>query len=462
VGSDEAVSTYLEWAASTRDIDAVVPPNSVCSKSITPQCLLGLYNVHYGASANNSKLAYASFLDQYARYADLGIFETSIAPYAAGKNFSVIEFAGGLNDQGSPNSSIEANLDNQYTISVGYPVPVTEFSTAGCGPLIPDPNEAAGSCGNEPYADFLNGILALPNSQLPQTLSISYGEDEQTWPLAEATAVCNNFMKLGARGVSIMFSSGDSGPGAICEDNTGSRSIFTPNFPASCPYVTTVGATQNVAPERVAGFSGGGFSNYFAQPTYQTGAVASYLAKSAGSRFAQYFNKTGRAYPDVAAQGVNFMIVDKGAPTAVGGTSASSPTFAGVVALLNSARASKGIAPLGFLNPFLYRQAAAFNDITVGTSVGCSAGKVINGAGFAATTGWDAATGLGTPDFGKLLAAAAPAACNVGGVIANPSISTCAGAKATTVRMASQTTLVTSAKMRTTTVTGTKPTATSA
>ena len=105
-----------------------------CNTTITPQCLLELYNVHYKADPNNgNKVGYASFLQEYARYADLATFEQSYAPYAIGENFTVIEFNGGLNDQTSTEDSGEANLDNQYILSVGYPVPVTEFSTAGLG-----------------------------------------------------------------------------------------------------------------------------------------------------------------------------------------------------------------------------------------------------------------------------------------------------------------------------------------
>ena len=459
IGSDNAVATFMEWVASLDDPLSsltTVPSDVVCSQSITPQCILGLYNVHYGAK-KNTKLAYGSFLNEFARYKDLASFESTIAPYASGANFSVTQFNGGGNDQSSSSDSTEANLDNQYLIGVGYPIPVTEYSTAGCGPIVPDQDEAAGSCGNEPYSDFVTALSKLSDSQLPQTLSISYGEDEQTWPKAEATQICNEFMKLGARGVSIMFSSGDSGPGATCENNDGTKQQFVPAFPAGCPYVTTVGATHQVKPEVVASFSGGGFSNYFAQPSYQKTAVAGYI-KALNGQFSKYYNASGRAYPDVAAQGVNFLVVDKGTTEPVSGTSASSPTFAAIIALLNSARASSGLAPLGFLNPLVYNNTAAFNDITSGSSSGCSSGKTISGAGFKAVTGWDAATGVGTPDFGKLLAVVAPKQCNVGGVIANPSSSTCANAAAqSTVSVGSKTTLAT-VKTASTTKMVTKPT----
>ncbi|KAK7470305.1 hypothetical protein VKT23_001736 [Stygiomarasmius scandens] len=108
-------------------------------------------------------------------------------------------------------------------------------------------------------------------------------------------------------------------------------------------------------------------------------------------------SRYGRAAPDVAAQGRRFRVWVSGQPISVGGTSASSPTFAGVVALLNDARIAKGLPSLGFLNPLLYSKGLdAFNDITIGNNPGCGT------QGFNSTVGWDPVTGLGTPDFQKL------------------------------------------------------------
>ena len=147
--------------------------------------------------------------------------------------------------------------------------------------------------------------------------------------------------------------------------------------------LTSVGSTQGNTPETAAQFSSGGFSNVFARPDYQTTAVQTYLS-ALGSTNAGLFNTTGRAYPDVSTQGVNFAVNIAGTFEAVSGTSASSPTFASVVALLNDQRLNAGKKPLGFLNPLLYSSAAAaFNDITSGNNPGC------NTTGFPALTGWD-------------------------------------------------------------------------
>lgn len=282
-------------------------------------------------------------------------------------------------------------------------------------PLIPTLDNGYPST-NEPYLEFLNYVLNLSDSELPQTLTTSYGEEEQSVPQDFALKICNLFMQLGARGVSVLFSSGDSGPGGSCKSNVdNTTTTFLPTFPAGCPYVTSVGATTGSAPERAVSFSSGGFSIYHDRPAYQDDAVSAYLASINGT-YAGLFNATGRGIPDVAAQGSSFVVIDQDRSALLSGTSASSPTFAGVVALLNAARKSQGQSPLGFLNPWLYNNSAALLDITSGFSSGCSGaggGLPASGARWNATAGWDPVTGLGTPLFGELLAVAAPGVENV-------------------------------------------------
>jgi len=205
--------------------------------------------------------------------------------------------------------------------------------------------------------------------------------------------------------VTIFYSSGDFGVGGndktrnTCVTNDGKNTTsFLPAFPASCPYVTAVGGTTNLT-EVAVNFSGGGFSNYFPTPDYQKKAVESYL-KTIGSTYAGLYNNTGRGYPDVAALGTSFRIIYRGRDVSIGGTSASSPAFAGVISLVNDALIAKGRPPLGWLNPWLYSTGhAALNDITSGTNPGC------NTTGFAAGPGWDPVTGFGSPNFEKILAA---------------------------------------------------------
>lgn len=90
---------------------------------------------------------------------------------------------------------------------------------------------------------------------------------------------CRLFGQLGLRGVSVLFGSGDWGVGSgDCKAKDGSVQ-FVPIFPATCPFVTSVGGATGggILPEVAASFSGGGFSNIFARPNYQQQAVSSYL-----------------------------------------------------------------------------------------------------------------------------------------------------------------------------------------
>lgn len=216
---------------------------------------------------------------------------------------------------------MEANLDVQYAYPLSYPTPGYYYSTGGRGQLIPDldqPTQADNQ--NEPYLDFLHYILSLPDSDLPTTLTTSYGEDEQSVPEPYTNMTCSLFAQLGARGVSVLFSSGDTGPGSACQSNDGKNTTrLLPIFPAACPYVTSVGGTYHVQPEIAIGFSSGGFSDRFPRPAYQDAAVTTYL-NSIGDTFKGLYNPNGRGFPDVAAQGYNFTVVDAGAEIRVGGT----------------------------------------------------------------------------------------------------------------------------------------------
>jgi len=174
--------------------------------------------------------------------------------------------------------------------------------------------------------------------------------------------------------------------------------------------VTAVGgtdfATKNViGDEKAWAMGGGGFSNEFAIPSYQTTAVAAYKASADADLPPQkMWNNTGRGYPDVAALGGqqnSYCVATHGTFTGVAGTSAACPVFAGVIAKLNGLRLAAGKPALGFLNPFLYQNPTAFNDVTQGTN---NDGRSY---GFKAIKGWDAATGLGTPNFEALVKAVA-------------------------------------------------------
>lgn len=266
--------------------------------------------------------------------------------------------------------------------------------------------------------------MSLPDGVIPYVVSTSYDDDEQTVSIPYAVQACNLFAQLGARGVTVLFAAGDEGVGAdgYCYTNDGrNASTFLPEFPSTCPYVTAVGGTSGFSPEVAVDdmrfdppfTSGGGFSNYFARPAYQDAAVTAYL--EANNYFPNYtglFNASGRAIPDIAAQSQNFSTVWNATVAPVDGTSASTPTFSAIIALVNDALIAAGKPTLGFMNPWLYGGGyKAFNDILTGSSAGCDTD------GFPAGPGWDAVTGLGTPRFWDILAelGATPASSSGGG-----------------------------------------------
>lgn len=398
--------TGLDNAASSQSSGAniTVPGYGVtvdasCNNTTTVSCLKQLYNaIDYTPKASDKNaIALTGYLGQFANFADLQNFYEDQVPAAVNTSFDVVLINSGLNNQTLTAAGIEADLNVQFALGISFPTPGTFYSTGGSPPVIPD--AATPNSMNEPFLDWLDFILV--QHTIPQVISTSYGDDEQTVTMDYARRVCQGFAQLGARGVSLIFASGDAGVGGvnpnltqICLTNDGTNQTkFQPVFPASCPYVTTVGATNQI-PEIAADFSGGGFSNHFPRPLWQEAAVTKFLASIPNGTYVGLFNHSGRAYPDVSTHGTNFLVTWRGHLELVSGTSTSAPTFAAFVALLNDARLAAGKSALGFLSPLLYALGGAgLHDITVGNAPGCGT------LGFNATTGWDPVTGLGTPDF---------------------------------------------------------------
>jgi tripeptidyl-peptidase-1 len=214
-------------------------------------------------------------------------------------------------------------------------------------------------------------------------------------------------MKLGVRGMSILFASGDQG---ACGRSGCGRNGFNPDFPGASPYITTVGGTDFaqrsvLGDEKAWTTGGGGFSNTFPVPAYQATAVASYKTTAGASLPpASQWNHTGRGYPDIAAlagQQNPYCIAAGSQMIGIAGTSAACPVVAAIFARLNAERLATGGKQMGFLNPWIYQNGAtAFNDVSLGANDGGRKGQ-----GFPATKGWDAATGWGTPNYAEMVKA---------------------------------------------------------
>ncbi|EMR65696.1 putative tripeptidyl-peptidase 1 protein [Eutypa lata UCREL1] len=384
-----------------------------CNQAVTPECLRVLYKVGdtIADRGTGAILGIGGFLEQYAKHEALGRFFERFASYAIEQNFTTITIDGGLDDQEDiKHDDTEANLDIQYAAALGFDTDLRYYSTGGRGPLVPDLDQPdPEDVSNEPYLSLLTYMSDLPDDELPHTLSISYGEDEQSVPKSYAEKELHSHKETSS-----------SGPGSACQTNDGNTTTrFLPTFPAACPYVTAVGGTERVEPESAASFSSGGFSDIFDRPLYQSQAVKTYLTNLGPDHFQGLYNPQGRGFPDIAAQAVRYSVTNvRGTLQLVGGTSAAAPTIAGLVSLLNSARLKAGMPALGFLNPWIYAPDlhGAFTDITTGGSKGCNGRDlfsglptpVVPGAGWNATEGWDPVTGLGTPLFDRLLELAAP------------------------------------------------------
>ncbi|KIM91248.1 hypothetical protein PILCRDRAFT_1423 [Piloderma croceum F 1598] len=220
----------------------------------------------------------------------------------------------------------------QFGLGTTYPTPATFYSTGSRPPVTFDTSEPDVNT-NEPYLDWLNYMLSIPNPAL--TISCSYNDDEQTVPLSYARR------SPGAR-VSLLFASGESGveekdlnpTTQICFTNYG-RIItrYRPGFPSTCPFVTSVGETTGIH-ETAANFSGGGFSDYLSRMLPSKNTLT-----SSPKIFTEDFSigncddlyilartldpllNLRSAIPDVSAQAEGFRIFLKGRTGKIGGTS---------------------------------------------------------------------------------------------------------------------------------------------
>ncbi|KAG8221246.1 peptidase S8/S53 domain-containing protein [Butyriboletus roseoflavus] len=412
-----------------------------CDQYITPDCLRALYGLSDTpphATRSNS-FGIVEYTPESYLQSDLDNFFGNYSPCLYGKSPKMVSIDGGYAQTEYQNVSYygESDLDLQYAMDlVGPSQRVTLYQV---GDMVEgasfnnfldaiDGSYCTFEGGDDPTQDFaypdLNpggytGPEACGTVKPANVISTSYGYNEADLTPFYAARQCAEYAKLGLMGVTILYSSGDygvAGGGGLCLNPNGTQtangSIFNPSFPGTCPYITSIGATMIPTNSTVdepetacAGrvYSGGGFSNYFSMPDYQTSAVDHYLKNHHPNHPANIWNSTGmsRAFPDISANGVNYIVAIKGQLYNVSGTSCSSPVSGAIFTMINDARIAAGKSTIGFINPTIYSSAfaGAFNDITNGSNPGCGT------SGFNATTGWDPVTGLGTPNFPKLLAA---------------------------------------------------------
>ncbi|RPD61015.1 subtilisin-like protein [Lentinus tigrinus ALCF2SS1-7] len=408
-----------------------------CDSQITPNCLRALYDfVYVPLAPKKNTIGIVEYTPQAYVPTDLDLFFTNFSKSQLGQRPVMASIDGGTIDVGGSGFGYngESNLDLQYAMAlVGHKQNVTlyqvgdEVQGASFNNLLDaldgsfctyeggdDPNQDG--IYPDPYGGY-QGAEDCGTFSPAHIISTSYSYDEYELTPAYMERQCAEYAKLGLMGTTVLYSSGDYGVAAYsnnCLNPDGSVSsdgkIFAPAFPSTCPYVTSVGATQVnpgakvTDPESACAqviYSGGGFSNVFKMPDYQKSSVEKYLTKYPPPYSTDIYNATGsRAYPDLSANGANYVVAIQGEYYLVYGTSASSPVMAAILSGINDARLAIGKKPIGFINPTIYSSTfqKAFNDITNGTNPGCGT------AGFYAQPGWDPVTGVGTPNFPKLLA----------------------------------------------------------
>merc|ERR1711939_16456 len=213
-----------------------------------------------------------------------------------------------------------------------------------------------------PSFDFCHDLLTWASDVAaepthPYVVSLSYGSQKIDFCDATTrTRLSEDVQKLGAMGITVVIASGDDGSGGMSRQGSNNGKL-SPSFPASIPYALAVGSTffeSGLSGEEMATTqfgSGGGFSYDYDMPSYQSSAIKAYLAKDPKTGSSSYASN-GRASPDVALLGEKFaVVVGSGQTIAVGGTSASTPSWGAIISLLNEEclSASGGSKTLGFV-----------------------------------------------------------------------------------------------------------------
>ncbi|EEA24982.1 hypothetical protein TMatcc_008087 [Talaromyces marneffei ATCC 18224] len=460
-----------------------LPPDlQNCGVNITPTCIKAMYHLPTAkhSQPENAMGLYETY-DSFSQEDITLFFENYATNVPSGTKPNVISVDGGTAPVAPADvrNGGESDIDLDLAISLIYPQTVTVYQ-------VDDLPNSSGQTGEDGFLNtFLDSVdgsycdysaygikgdspgidASYPDSlaggytgkrecgtyNLTRVVSISYGEAEVYFPKAYLERQCNEILKLGLQGHTILVASGDYGvasfPGSNNDEfgclssDTQNGTIYNPDYPSGCPYITVVGATRLYPSDTVydaesamqvnltafniatgAGpteppydffATGGGFSNFFEPAFFQAEAVAEYLRKDLPYQKLPYYevndaasnigenggvyNRKGRGYPDVSANGAFLLTFVNQTQGTFFGTSLASPLFGAVVTLLNEERTAVGKGPIGFINPALYANPSILNDITNGSNPNCGSG------GFQASEGWDPVTGLGTPNYPRML-----------------------------------------------------------
>jgi kumamolisin len=352
--------------------------NRASTPSFTPPQVAALYNYPSNLTGSGQTVGIIELGGGYtasdlsAYFSELNITEPSV---------TAVSVDGGTNSPGSE-ADAEVMLDIEVVGSIAPGANIAVYFA---------PNTEQG------FTDAITDAVH-DTTYKPSVISISWGGPEDSWTQQAQTAMNAALQDAANLGVTVTVAAGDNGS----SDGDGDGKLHV-DFPASSPYTLACGGTTLVASgssissevvwndtSAQEGATGGGVSTVFNLPSYQSSANVPAQPET---------NFVGRGVPDVAGNAdpsTGYAVRVNGSDEVVGGTSAVAPLWAALIALMNQQLTT----PAGFLNPKIYPLGeSVFRDITTGNNDDSGLGY------YQAGTGWDACTGLGSPDGGALLAA---------------------------------------------------------
>ncbi len=330
-----------------------------------------------GLAVNGSGQTIGIVIDTFPSTTDLTSFWNQAGVSQSLGNVSMIQVVSGT----LPAPSGEESLDAEWTSGIASGAKIRIYAA----------RDLAFNHLDQCYQRILND---LPSNPTLHQVSISLGLDEADTGVSQMQTDAQYFASLAAGGVSVFVSTGDDGSHPSSSgNNLGPLQV---EYPSSDPSVTGVGGTSinlsssngTVSSESAWSDGGGGISGQFSRPSFQVGS-----SLPSGSM---------RLVPDVAAPAdpdTGALVFLSGSSQQFGGTSWSAPTWAGFCAMINQARATAGLPPVGLLGKSIYPLlgTSSFRDITSGNN-----GP--NGQ-YNAATGFDLCTGIGVPNISNLITA---------------------------------------------------------
>jgi subtilase family serine protease len=432
--------------------------NAVGRRCFNPSSMRSSYNLNplYGAGLDGSGVTIA-IVDSYGSDTiahDLHVFDQAFGVAAmCGEEgvtctpgmptFSQLAVQGSPATKAPPSQSNGSGLQDKagWALEVSLDVEWAHAIAPGANILLVT-TPTSETLGLQGFPQMMNAEDYVVKNHLAEVITQSFGSAELAFGSPQSLLNLRNaFIDAAANSVTVLASSGDDGSAGFLKQSLLAHSnkdslipVPTVGWPASDPLVTGVGGTylctdantgtsvDTASPpancqgqtHREIGWidSGGGFSSIFSRPAYQDTLPAGSTSVPAGSRGVpdvafQASARTGvLVYVTLPPDGSGGLSCGSSGPCStgwyvVGGTSASSPQWSGIVAIADQLNGGG----LGLINPALYKlangptYAADFYDVTTGNN-GAAAPTI---PGYPATTGWDPVTGIGTPNAANLV-----------------------------------------------------------